>query len=198
VPSSNLKASKPQTLKPSLILLAFASRLHAFASRLHALAFLRCLCLPRPSRYVTTSLLNVLGEPVWIRRRVFILGIAHPQLLARASGTLAIPTNRMLRISSLQGWPPQVLIYNKMTSVLSVMEDYLTSVTSMNARWTSSMRKPPLVLMVFATKPLYAIKHEVQGRIWRNNVPINKTQCTTKFDKVDDYTYRDCEITKST
>jgi ATP-dependent DNA helicase len=50
------------------------------------------------------------------------LGSAHPQLLVRASGKFAL-LDRML--SRLHQDKHQVLIFSQMTSVLSVMEDYL-------------------------------------------------------------------------
>jgi len=50
------------------------------------------------------------------------LGTAHPQLLVRASGKFAL-LDRML--SRLYQDGHQVLIFSQMTSVLSVMEDYL-------------------------------------------------------------------------
>ena len=61
------------------------------------------------------------GEPVDPTTGVH-LGTAHPQLLVRASGKFAL-LDRML--SRLYNDGHQVLIFSQMTSVLSVMEDYL-------------------------------------------------------------------------
>ena len=61
------------------------------------------------------------GEPVDPATGVHI-GTAHPQLLVRASGKFAL-LDRML--SRLHQDGHQVLIFSQMTSVLSVMEDYL-------------------------------------------------------------------------
>jgi ATP-dependent DNA helicase len=61
------------------------------------------------------------GEPIDPATGVH-LGTAHPQLLVRASGKFAL-LDRML--SRLHQDGHQVLIFSQMTSVLSVMEDYL-------------------------------------------------------------------------
>lgn len=61
------------------------------------------------------------GEPIDPATGVH-LGSAHPQLLVRASGKFAL-LDRML--SRLHQDGHQVLIFSQMTSVLSVMEDYL-------------------------------------------------------------------------
>jgi ATP-dependent DNA helicase len=61
------------------------------------------------------------GEPIDPATGVH-LGSAHPQLLVRASGKFAL-LDRMLSRLHVDGH--QVLIFSQMTSVLSVMEDYL-------------------------------------------------------------------------
>jgi ATP-dependent DNA helicase len=61
------------------------------------------------------------GEPVDPATGVHI-GSAHPQLLIRASGKFALLDRMLTRLYNDQH---QVLIFSQMTSVLSVMEDYL-------------------------------------------------------------------------